>query len=466
MSLFHQLDKLNIPLEELNNLSEKEIIRLEKKLKAEVVLGNEIDINQVNQLIDSLRNSQDNLKYVTTQDTKWLRNIISNPRKLITFPINETPKQAAPDEAKQFIEEKFSAEITEYFSTCLKENHYRALHCLLFYHTILPNSILDEIQAKMIQKMEYSIECLNINASGLNRKIFFLYNPFFFKCLNFLDPTITESLLPTLVNLIIRKSETNKTLYRVHFCMGMYLPVSGNLKRVLKQNQQFAMSKGVSQNLDYVKYPKGETRSSSDNLNNGQLKSYFAVFVFVAIIVTASIFIAIALNSSSSNSKNIVEPITINTFIEKALDYQSNYQNKVFPKEIAFNEDTIGFIDMNMNKHLEENVTIYNNSDKHVAIIMGVDFGYSVLCIRPHQKRSTSCIFRTYSIYQGHYPIKFSKFNDAGEYIKGFMFNKFDYKDKNMLKQIRMTPVEIDLNHNYNFEINYGVLELINKEEK
>jgi hypothetical protein len=466
MSLFQQLEKLNIPLGELKDLTEKEIIRIEKKLKAAVVFDKSIDINHVNQILETLKDSKNQLKHVTNLNTYWFRKIVSKPNDLITFPIKETPNEEFTEETKQFIEDNFKSELTTYYTNCLKNNHYRALHSLLFYHKLLPHSILDEIQSKLIQKMEYGMECLNINASEIDKKIFFLYNPFFFKSLNFLNPLNLESIIPSLVNLIIKKSKHNNTLLRVHFCLGMYIPISDSLKRVLKQNQQFAISKGVSQNLDYKKHPKGETYSTSDNYQNGQVKSYLTVFIFVGIIITIAIFIALALNNSPHKQKDIIIPVTIQTFIDEALINQSNPQNRLLPHKIPFNEDTIGFLNMNPNKDRKHNITITNKSDKHVALVMMVDSGYSILCIRPHQKRTTSCNINTYTTYQGDYPVKFSSFNSKGDIIKGFMFTKFDIIDKSILKLIRFNRIVLKSTRNYFFDINYGSLDLISEEEQ
>ena len=471
MSLFQQLEKLNIPLEELENLTEKEIIRIEKKLKADVVFNKSIDINEVNQIIDSLKNNKVQLSKLTRKGLYWFREIVSNPHELITFPINQIPKEEADEETKQFIEDNFSKELTSYFTQCIKNNHYRALHCFLFYHNTLPNSILNEIENKLLQKIDYGIECMNIEASSLDDKIFFLYNPFFFKSLNFLDPIRVETRIPSLVNLVIQKSKTNKTLYRIHFCLGMFIPVSDNLKRIVKKNQSFAMSKGVSQQLDYKKHPKGETYSVADNYQLGQLKSYLAVFIVASILLIIAFFVGLAINSSSSETtKEKVDPYSIQSFIDDALVKQS-FTSKTFPTKVVFNKDTIGFRDMNLYTLLEPNILIKNNSDKHVAIIMGINElgvgrGYSILCIRPHEERFTSCQFSDYSIYQGHYPSKFSYFDKDGKFFNQFYFEKFDYKDKNMLKTIRKNPTPISSDYEYIYELNYGVLDLISKKEK
>ncbi|MEN8956551.1 MAG: hypothetical protein ABF258_00885, partial [Flavobacteriales bacterium] len=333
-------------------------------------------------------------------------------------------------------------------------------------YKILPNSILDDIQDKLMKKIDFSLECLTIDASGLDQKIFYLYNPFFFKCLNFLDPIVTDSKLPSLVNLIIKKSDSNRTLYRVLFCMGMYYPVSESMRKVLKQNQSFAMSKGVAQQMDYKKHPKGETVSSSDNLQNGELKSYLTVFIVIVVLMTLAITFALSLSNRNTTNEEKVEENTVETFINQALKNQSDKHNALMPIQVAFNEDTIGFLNLNSNTEANKNIKITNNSDKHIALVMGVSKGYSILCLKPNQTRSTSFQFNYYTIYQGGFPTKYAIFTEKGDLKRAFLFREFDYTDKNMLQDRKLSPISFSSTFNYTLEINSGILELKSKESR
>ena len=212
MSILTQLNKLNIPKEELVNLTEKEIIRIEKKLKAEVKMGGSLDINQVNSIVKFLKKNKYELQLFFTEKFSWFREIVTHPDELIVFPMTHAGLFKLDDELKDFVSDNFQTELTQYSALCLYNNHYRALNSFLAYSPVIPEKILEDIQLKMIQKLEYGIECIEIDVNELEKKIVHLFNPFFFRCINFLENIHFEDLMNELTNSLVENLKKKQAI--------------------------------------------------------------------------------------------------------------------------------------------------------------------------------------------------------------------------------------------------------------
>ena len=472
MSLLTQLNKLNIPNEDLVNLTDNEIIRIEKKLKAEVKMGGSLDINEVNSIIKLLKDNKEELKLFLDEKFSWFRRILTNPDKLIVFPLTHPGLVNIDEELKDFVATNFQKELTQYYTLCLYQNHYRALNSFLAYNPVLPDDIIEEIQLKFIQKLEYGMECIEMNAMELEKKIEHLYNPFFFRCVNSLETIYFEDIMNDLTNSFIENLNKIKALKRGLFSLGAFKSADSELRSVISQNKNYARENGVSENSNFTKFPKGGTNLSKFSGEGGfGIGNMFWIAIVVLMLILR---VGRTCNDSTPDFKNsqvqvfesmesyqLFNKNKLNFFIENVKKLQSNEIKILREKEIDFTEENIShkssLSSIMSSSHLTE---IINETDKPVLFVFKVMTGVSYFCIEPNSSKITNDLFKKFIIYTGKKPVEVT-YEDKFKKIKyGFKFKEFDEKDKDRLNLIIDKSDYNDANKNYRIIITKEKVEI------
>ncbi|MEN8927326.1 MAG: hypothetical protein ABF242_03415 [Flavobacteriales bacterium] len=310
MSILTQINKLNIPAEELVNLTDKELIRIEKRLKAEVKMGGSLDMNEVNSILKLLKDNQEELHIFLDEKFKWLRRILADPKTIVFFPLSHSGLIDLDDELQDFITVNFKTELIDYSAFCLYQNHYRALNSFLAYHPVLPEEIKEDIQGKMMQKIKFGIECIDIKVNNISEKIIHLYNPFFFRSINFLENIHFEDLINELTNSLINRVDKEKQLTRALYAMANFKSSDAEMRSVLSQNRAYAIDRGVGEVSNFKKHPKGGTTNkqllgtSDFNLRN---------LMWIVVVV---IFFAMRIGGTCNRSSRNNTSINVESLIE------------------------------------------------------------------------------------------------------------------------------------------------------
>lgn len=106
MSLLVQLEKFGITKDQINNITESDIIRIEKKLKAETRFNDDISINDVESIVQSLRSNQKELVLFLQDDFVIFRRIISAPDRAYVANLKSIlPSECDTDSFREFIED-------------------------------------------------------------------------------------------------------------------------------------------------------------------------------------------------------------------------------------------------------------------------------------------------------------------------------------------------------------------------
>lgn len=238
--------------------SGEEIIRIEKKLKAEMKLNQSLDLNQIELILHILKNHQTELKILFTPrftdlvEILKIRNgfYLTDKEGRFTFTDEEN--------ISEFVTTFFSRDLSAYAAVCMAQDHYRGLHTLLLYAEILPVSVKDEISKKCLLKIEFWTECIKINASQLKEKIRPVMNPFFYRCLNQLGVIQFESAVINLYNTNLSIEYRHKSLFmRIVFSMGFLKVIRQDFRESLERNHNTARIEGVCE-VEYGETEEGQ----------------------------------------------------------------------------------------------------------------------------------------------------------------------------------------------------------------
>ncbi len=293
MALIQQLQNFNLDLTKLHELSEKDIIRIEKQFKAEVKLNDSLDMNDLEQVIQVIRHHKQDMIWLMSEELKLIKSILTNPEKFL-FKKGEVSINTAIDKTtfSQFLETYFSKELRFYVDHCIKNEFYNSLHSLLKFQSILTPQLLDEIQQKLSNKLSYAVECVAILATDISRKISYCTNPFFYRVLSQLGSGHYENLIIELLNTTINKLNKKKLHWEIVFAMGSFVAQGESLKNTLRSNKSTAFQHGVREtkiNRITGRATGGASSSGSairdEDKSKGSNKGVLMIFFVIAIIV-------------------------------------------------------------------------------------------------------------------------------------------------------------------------------------
>jgi len=483
MSILSQLNQLNITSDQLIGLTANGIIRIEKKLKAEVQFNDNLTINDVESIIDLLNGNKTELEFLFTDHFSYFRQLIDTPNKLITFEISKSfDNSTVTENFVDFISTYFEKDIELYVINCLKDKHYSALSSLLLYKAVLDEQTIDYITESLRKKLNFSFETLSLKPRGPFNTIDYLTNPYFYRCLSQLGGYNFEKNVVDIVNTSSNNSNQNNFYLQVLFSLGEYKSSRSDLSQVIKDNKDFAIERGV-RNKHYGKneYPKrGGTiiqkksfSSNTSSSSSGSGKSAIGIVIAILIIAVKIGFYVSRSNrntyrdnqnitqrynsndsyqmlsdnykfkkNSNSNTSNVpvIKYLTYSnkskvvhskftTIYDSILYFQGNNFKLINEKDATFNIDETYFKNDYYPSNFRAQVVIENKSEKDVIVLAKTKVG-NIIRFIPSMKRGViSQNLKGISIYSGTTPQLITVKTNAGAIINGFRFKEWSEID-------------------------------------
>lgn len=456
----------------VQDMAEAEIIRIEKKLKAEVKLSQNIDLNDVDMILLILRNNKPELKILYHPWYRKLREILTQPTIFTVSSQVEIFSFAPNEKFNDFISKYFGKTLSEYASFCIQQDHYNALNTLLLYKEILPAVLLDDISKKCKQKIEFGTECINVKSQNIQQKIECLTNPYFYRCLNKLGAVGYESPLIELLNTGIENlQKTNKALFvRFLYAAGFFEPVRSDLKTVFTDNQNMAFGHGVREKkyISHEKDQKGGTYqvstgifSGSQSSQSGQGKSKsgrgagigaFGGGVVIILILIKVIIFGSRMNRNEYKMPEYYEMPTYNddfgdgsdavfdtmlcSINEKAMYMQTGDLDVREENDIEFKIEETNFSLPFMTED-DKRLTYTNNTSQPVVILFSASWA---IFLDVGESASTHYSNHKFAIYTGIGPQIVEYKDSAGLKKEDFRFRYFTESDEETLAQIYDFP--------------------------
>jgi hypothetical protein len=146
------LNTLKITPEELIN---QDIIRTEKILKVESKINPNLDINYLSVFLDVIKNNKNELLFLINE-TLIFEILLDKKIKLY----NVTKLKIDDSNFKTFVENYLKDDLLNYCEKSFKDETYDNLTILGNYQSILPDEIIDFIERKTINRLNYILENL------------------------------------------------------------------------------------------------------------------------------------------------------------------------------------------------------------------------------------------------------------------------------------------------------------------
>jgi hypothetical protein len=288
MSILSQLKNLSITPEQLAKLTSSDLIRIEKRLKAETAFNENLTINDVEDILFLLKNNKSELEFIYSDYFIFFRQLVESPNTLITFSKPRPNNLEFSDTFLEFISTYFEENINLYIANCFKEMHYNALFSLLFYHNMLNTTCQDLILKGLIEKIKYSIEAINIRPSGPFDDVTYLANPYFFRCITELESLSFQNDITTLMNLSIQNLTFDTFYSQILFSLGTYKTEEHQLKSLIAFFKTQAVQVGIREKHypKHAKLKKGDTIVQPDiklPQNSPQDTTYLSTIIKVII---------------------------------------------------------------------------------------------------------------------------------------------------------------------------------------
>lgn len=493
MSLLAEIEELGITAVQLMELSDSELIRIEKKLKMEMRMNDRIDRNLIDRVLAVLKENRIELQRLYQTQYDGLRKVLTTPTKFWVFKVDQAPEY--DPEFAQFLTRYFKDELQAYLDACLEDEHYKALHAVLQYHSIIGFELTQPLVGKMKQKMVFMTESVRMKSASLEAKLTPGMNPFFYRCLNRLGGIQFESEFRDLLNFSVDHLSDRKLKLRMLFSMGAYQSVNDQMREVIRQNREAASSYGVVENFSNsggnnnrggTSVSSGFGRRSSSKSSGGWGGIGAAGFILYVIIK-----IALVVSRSSSNDR--VHDFDMPNF------YQQFPQLQQVPQSKKADED---FFDLMMYLHGDEvkieqnvsipfskeaalqeedpiyeaiygatdNVSITNLSTFNVVAHFQTNESYHgrIFFLEPGEKCSVQSTTKGARFYTGEDFELVTYIDKLGQTNAHFRFNTFSYADIIRFEYYHSFPQDMEriLNYDGYIEETNGSLDLLIEENK
>ena len=289
---------------DLMNLSESEVIRIEKTLKAKIKLDQSLDINELEAVVHLLRTQSKSLELFFHADFNPLRKILQG-KDFVILSANALNKiKAEGEKLKPFLSTYFFEELIHYARKCLDEHHYRALYEFLNLRFLLDEKVLDVIRTQIEQRFMLLSETFLLHASKKSDKIFPLMNPYFYRCINELnrDAVFENRVMIFQDDIIHKQYDIPKNVFiRLIFSLTYYIPLEESNKEIILQNHRYSADQGAY-----------EVRKKNEKLNfkgDSEIKKAKTSFNFdfinlIRLIIPLMIVVYYFNNSGSTSSRN------------------------------------------------------------------------------------------------------------------------------------------------------------------
>lgn len=472
MSLIKQIENLGIPVEEIAELTEQDIIRIEKKLKAQVRMDDNLSGNEVIQIVTTLRKEKDNLAILFRSEFKPLLSILRDENAFVYVFQTQVPPLNFDEDFTRFLEEGFEEVFKAYVENCLREDHFYGLSSLLCFSSVLSAELLEMISKRLEQRVDFMIESMRLGSKGIEGKTIAATNPFFYRCLNKLGAIQFETDIAMLLNTTLEYI-TNKVWYvRILFAIGAFEAVDANTKDVLKQNRAIARKAGVIEE----QYPPGKPKGRGGTLVNTRLKkkSETGKFSYLGWIIVLVIFysVKVLINTDSNkpefkmseNFKNILadtsdSPNYVNlnlpkdqNFVDLMLFLHSDSIEVVSRQNISFNLPATHLADGQtvVRGDGESDLDIKNETEQRIVVI-AQKWGFSeplFYCLNPNQTMTVQPQLEGVRIYKGEIP-QIIEYKDSSGIVRShFRFKTFTDEDKLNFTEYHKTETIMHMSKN------------------
>jgi len=233
---------------DLMNLSESEIIRIEKTLKAKIKLDQSLDINELEAVIHLLRTQSEDLELFFHSDFNPLRKILQGKDFVILSTDALNKIKVKGEKLKPFLSIYFFEELIQYARKCMDEHHYRALYEFLNLQFLLDEKVLDVIRTQIEQRFLLLSETFRLHANKKSEKIFPLMNPYFYRCINELnkDAVFEDRVINFQDDIIHKQYDISKNVFiRLIFSLTFYIPIEEGNKENILQNHRYCLDQGA-----------------------------------------------------------------------------------------------------------------------------------------------------------------------------------------------------------------------------
>lgn len=478
MSFLSLLGNLNISLHELKNLSPKEIIKIEKKLKTKNRAKKDVTSEEIRTTLFLIKNKQKQLLELYENEYNWFRKILSNPKKIINFPLQKHNKNLPSTELTEFIEQYLTPSIQEYLTNCLNENHYRGLQSFLQFSVVFPVDIASDLEQKLTQKLTTGIECIHQYPDKLEEKAIQLFNPYFYRCLNLFNQSSTDLLLSTLWEAVndVLEVKRSASFFRIAFAMGGYTSKNNNINDKLKDLSEQGRKNGAIEIHDKIKSPKGGTLISlhkpKKNLRRKSSGSSINFHIIVYLITAALAIMRLidtCTKDSSYNTTNYERKRPENPskrlreFIQKAISIQQT-SKVIRSNPVQFDAQHINFYPKSTSGHvLPLKTYITNVSKKLVVFVIWFGNGYKYLFLEAGQTKTCPYHFTKYVVHKGKEPLAVYYIDNNQEKQIGFAFNTFDSSDLKLLNAIHEKKMQSNFKQSWEIIISEESVEINEK---
>lgn len=456
MTILSIISKLNLSTEELARLSDKDLIRIEKKLKAEGNLNKQVTINDIENVITLLKVNRKELIRLYEPNLYEFRQLLINPQSK-----NFTPSIKHKDYDESFItfiNQYFEDSLKTYITNCLNDNHFRSLHSFLYFRDLLSPELLEMISQSIVAKLEFGLEYHKITNQKKYSKATYLDNPYFYRCINKLSPIQFESTVIDLVNLLSIKLKKYKNNYyhQITFAISFFESSRSDVKKYFSHLREQAEFKGVVEE-DYGNSKNKTQRGGTINVYDVTRTN----FVVPAIIIFAILFIIIVainiLKGDNSDtpkievSNHILSDYTFSENVDSINYFQLTSDKLISERNIPLEVDSfqardIGYFhdftsdfftkiadSLYQNDQTYHQVNTITNLLDDSLIIMTSGFGLKKFKSIP--SHSSIIIANTISeikIYTGKIPQAVSYLTKNNDTLSGFRFKIWPMKHQNI----------------------------------
>ncbi len=455
MSLIKQIENLGIPVEEFAELTEQDIIRIEKKLKAKARMDDSLDSNDVVQIVTTLRKEKNNLAILFQEEFKPLLTLLRDENRFIYVFQTQVPPLDYGVGFSRFLSENFQEEFNIYVEKCLREDHFYGLSSLLCFSSVLSAELLEMISKRLEQRIDFMIESMRLGSERIEGKTIPATNPFFYRCLNKLGAIQFETDIAMLLNTTLEHI-TNKVWYvRILFAIGTFEAVNANTRDVLNRNRAIAKKAGVIEE----QYPPGQLKGKGGTLvytrpqrkpvdSKGKSSYVGLVFIVIIFFVLRTLLVSDdapeykmpkgfdGLSTDNTGSSNYIHTNipTDQEFVDLMLYLHSDSIEITSQQNIHFDLPTTHLADGQtvVRGDSKSDLDIKNETEQRMVVI-AQKWGYSeplFYCLNPYQTMTVQPQLEGVRIYNGEMP-QIIEYKDSNGLVKNhFRFNTFTDEDK------------------------------------
>jgi hypothetical protein len=461
---------------DLENLSEIQIIRIEKTLKARIKLNQSLDINELESVIYLLRNKHEELVLLIHPDFKVIREIIENKEFIFFSTFSLYSAKLKGEKLKYFLKEFFFEELTSYARKCIEDGHYRALHEYLQVQTIFEEEILNNLRKQLELRFILLSETFRLHKDNKPEKIVPLMNPYLYRCINELNRDVAfDTKVNHFHSLILnsQKEISKDHFIRLIFCVTIYKPIGEEYKKLAQHNHDYAVNRGAYELSDTFNKAnfKGGTSSGrvkikdlfgSENYSirkrSKQKQKYTWrknwVLIIPAVLFTYYLYTNSYKNSKSDNTAERKEIINKLSNYTNITDRANNLYKDYTP-----NAATIHYLQDESPKIINKNPMLYtrnyflkkspksygkesnylkitNNTPDYIILILQDKFSdSSYLVMGPGRIITVSIDLNKLNVYAGKELEEIEYLDRSGQTKMGLRFNKYYNYHRKILKE-------------------------------